>query len=390
MKREDNKYRILYLSRYIAEFLFYQLLSAYLNDLNFSGTQTGIILSVSPIILTISLPLWMSIDKGVKRKILMSVAAAILITMQFLMLIPRNFPLMLTFAMIYSVARAPLAPSIDSLTSLYALENKKEFSKFRAFGSLGYIIAIILGSIVYERSGFLTIAIISSVFFVVVIICSLAIKPLHIDSKREEKGNIKELLTNKKYIGFLFIQAILYSTLIVNTIYELLYIKERKFNLIYFGVATAIRVVTEIIVLAILARRKNNYKYLFIITAASFIPQSLVFFFNGPLVSILLIDIFAGLGSGGIVYLNNKYLVNIVKPRNVTLATYLFIMVQNISIAIMLVIGGKIIDIKGIRFVFLATAIIFMVSLIFIFMFIKHPTQSEIESLTSENNKTSS
>lgn len=377
--RETNKYRFLYFTRYFGEFIFYTLLTVFLDDKGFNGTLVGTVLSFSPLMLALSLPLWVAADTGRTRKILVIAAAIVMMALEIVITLTPSITLIILFMVLYSVIRAPLSPSLDAMTTVFCVESGREYSVFRSYGSSGYMIAILLGSYIYGKIDFIWIVMISCVFLTGFVIMSTFVHPLEIDKDvSSEKHDYKLLFTNRDFILFLIVQVVVFAFLNVNNSYEVLYLRGRGLNTAMFGVTTLIRVTCEILTFAFLRKVKINHKLLFILMPLMMISQSLLYFFNAPVFTLFMVVVITGSASGIIIYLNNKYIARIVRPKNITVATYICVMAQNLSLALYLFLGGVVIDRLGIEFVYLFTAVIFLFGAVFVAVFFKKNPEQKI------------
>lgn len=379
--REKNKYKILYLSRYIAEFLFYSVFPLYLKKLSYSGTQIGLILSLSPLLLVMALPFWSRFDSGSARKKVLIIAAVSTIALQIVLSVPMQFVFFALFAALYAIFKAPFYPSIDALATIYSMENKIEYSSLRAFGSLGYIIAVVVATSLIDRVSFVWLLSLSTALFLILILSTISLKPLQSDIiKGEDKSNLKLLFKNHYFIIFLIAQVFVFSTFMINCGFDLLYLDSRGVSPAFFGISTIGRVSIEIISFFILVKLKIPYKKMFVILPAFFLVQSILYFFTVNIYIILTITMLTGFPGGALFYLNNKYIARIVRIKNITKATYITAIVQNLFIAIFTFLSGIIIDHIGIRYIYLFTGCSFIFSIPFIAIFFKNVENKNIFS----------
>ncbi|HOO22421.1 MAG TPA: MFS transporter [Clostridia bacterium] len=370
--RENTKYQALYATRFMGEFVFYSLLAIYLKDSGFSGSKIGALLSFSPFILALSQPVWSMIDHGKTRKILIITAAALIIALEFSIVYAKTFSILVVVMVLYSIIRAPIAPSLDAMTTIYCVENNTEYAVFRYMGSVGFIIALLGGSFLYGKVDFVYLVIISAVFFTVFIVFSLTVKPLDLDKAKREKPNLKLLFTNRDFIVFLIAEILCFGTLQLNNGFDILYIQYRGLKTSLYGITTLIRVGSEVITLLFLRRLKpNQYKLILTLMPVFVIAQSLIYFLNAPVFTIFLVMVFAGTASGIIIFLTNKYIAMIVRPINITAATYITCIAQNLASATFLVLGGIIMDKLGINYIYFVTGIIFVAAAVFVALFVR-------------------
>lgn len=372
---EYNKYRALTFARYFGEFIYNSLLTVFLKDRGFSGAELGTLLSFSPFIVALTLPLWARIDRGMAKKILLLSSCAVIFVTQLLLYFSTSFTITAICMLLYSVARAPLAPSLDSMTAIYCLENKKEYSLIRSWGSAGYIFAIMVGSWMYDRADFMAITVVSTVSLGLFIFFLFSTKTLDTDkvklSHSEENHDLKLLFTNKAFITFLILQLICAATLTAMNNYEILYLNFRGIPTRNFGITTLVRVSSEIAALFLLRKVKLSYKTLYLIAPFLVIPQIAVSFFELPTILIYFTMIPSGAASGFFIYLTNRYISIIVRRRNITAASYAQVMLQSVFTGLYLMAGGSVIDTMGITYIYLFAGCLFALSAIFVLIFFR-------------------
>lgn len=372
--REETKYKSLYLTRNWAEFIFYIYLPLYLKNLNYSGTMIGTILSFSPLLIVIALPVWGKVENIIERKYIIIIAAALTVTMQYFLIIPSSFVIIASLTVLYSFVRAPLYPSIDSIATIYCIEKKLEFSSLRAWGSFGYLLAVLLGGVLFDYVAFIWIVLLSTVLFVALIYSSAAIQPLEVDAdklaRRNRKGSLKQLLMNPFFVKFLIAQVLCYTAICVNNVFDILYLTNRGVATSVFGLISMARISFEIVCFKYIRRSNFSYKTLFAAVPVMMLTQSVLYFFRAPIIMLFSTVIFTGTAIGIIIYLNNKYIGQIVRPKNITLATYVTAIVQNLSIAIFTFFGGMVYDLLGPNNIYLFTGISFTIGFVFIAIFI--------------------
>jgi PPP family 3-phenylpropionic acid transporter len=370
--REIVRYKTIYFSRYFGEFIFYSLLTVYLKDKGFSGTQVGAVLSFAPIILALSLPLWLMFDNGKSRKLLILTAVFLIIGLEFSLLFIKIFSVLAAIMVVYSVARAPLSSSLDSMTYVYCVENNQHYSGIRIYGSAGYIAAMLLGSYLYPILDYIWIAIISSAFMLFFLVLFLRSAPLIIDKSQPQKKDhdFKLLFRNKEFLVFLLIQTGLNALLNLNCSYDILYQQSRGMSTSMFGVTTFVRVTAEIIALSLLHKMKVPFRYLYLSVPFLILAQSVIYFFGAPVWSMFLVLISSGAASGILLYLGNRYISIIVRPRNITMANYTYVIAANLVMAICLFSGGVIMDIFNVQYIYLFSGIGFAVFSFFVMAFV--------------------
>lgn len=373
--RERNRYRLIFFSMQVAANSFYSFLSLYLKNSGYSGTELGFVLSLIPLIIGLSLPFLGYFDAGSKsRKILVVVCSVIMIAAEWGIIGTQKLAVVAILVVIFSMARAPITISVENAVTLYSVENKIEYSSFRSWSSFGYLVAVFVGGYIFEAFGFMWIALFSTLAYGLLISEWLIIKPLKLDGmpKKEKEYDLKLLAKNRAYIMFIIYIILAYSMLVLSNSYDSLYQNSRGMKASSFGLTNCIRIFFEIAALTFLSKKRFTYKKLMAVAPSFILLQSVLYFFQTPVISIYFIAAFAGFGSGMIIYCVNKYLTMIVRPQNITIGIYIYMMVSNLTTALFTFFGGLIIDYRGIRYVYLCTAALLLAASVFAVFFLKN------------------
>lgn len=383
--REIGKYKTMFFARYSGEFIFYTLLTVYLKDKGFSGTEVGAMLSFSPIILALSMPIWLALDNGKFRKLLIIAATASVIALEYVITYAQQFALLAVFMVIYSIVRSPLSSSLDSMAYVYCVESKREYSSVRIWGSAGYIAAILAGSYIYGYVDFIWIVGLSTVILIAFVGIFMYTAPLGIDGGRKKPSDhdFGLLMRNKEYLLFLVIQTVSISLVSVNNSYDILYQQSRGMDTSLFGISTLLRVGAEICTMYLLGKRKIGFRYLYLSVPFMMLTQCISYFLGAPIWSVFAVTLFTGTASGILIYLGNKYISIIVRPRNITIATYIMVITNNLIFALFLFLGGIVIDYLDINFIYLFTGAAFVIIAAFVAFFVRKDPVAKTERADS-------
>ncbi|MDR2090958.1 MAG: MFS transporter [Clostridiales bacterium] len=371
---EQRKYRLNYILYQIGV-MFFPYIALFLKAEGYNGLQYGAVMAFTPLVTAAALPFFGMIDNGSGgRKILVYTVSALIIAAEFLMVGVNRLSLIIAAVFAASAAKAAYNTSIDSVTTVYAVETGKEFSSFRSFSSLGYILANIIGAFMFDAAGFHAILIVSAAANVAFCIGWSALKPLALDAEPKKKEhNYRLLLTNKPYLMFLVYQTLCFTMLTFVNNYDIIYQNMRGMPSYLFGVMTAVRVGFEILTFFILSRmKKTSYKAMLAAAPLFLLAQSAAYYAMTPAFSIYFLMAVSGAGSGLVIYANNKYLNKIVRPRNVTVGLYIAAVVQNLSVGIATLAGGAAIDRFGIKYLFLGSAAVLAAAFVFTCAFVKN------------------
>ncbi|MCL2630648.1 MAG: MFS transporter [Firmicutes bacterium] len=365
---EPLKYVVLNTASMGADSVFFGFVAMLLLSKGFSGVQIGTLLSFAPIILALSMPILGRFDRGKSRRILLVACIFILVVAEITLVYTTAFATAVAVIAVASVVRAPRLPSVESMTTLYCMEKGGEFSFYRGFGSIGFLVAVFVGGFLYESHGVTPLLIISCVLWGISALAIICLKPLEIDilpREKEKENDFKVLFKNKAFVLFVFFQAILYGAMLFNTNFEMLYLEERGFKTSLFSWLTLLRVGVEVIVFFVLRKKTLPLRFLILSAPLIILIQSVIFFTALPLYSLFIANFFSGVAWGIMIYVNNRYLRENICKKSFTMAVYISMTVQHIALAVLLLSGGVFMDYLSIKHAYLATGAIFVLCFVY-------------------------
>lgn len=224
-------------------------LPLHLASRSFSSDQIGLILSIGPLVMIFSQPLWgiwtdnyLSPQKTLKITMLMA-----LITVWGYYIF--NLAIFLIFAaIIFFFFQSPITPISDSLILANLEKNTSNFGIYRLWGSIGFAFGVIIMGKILEF--FSTIWIFSTYGLVLLISLFVALK---IPEKRKNKNShlnfstdIKRLFTDKKIIYFLLFGFLVQTSFGANNSFFSLFFKYLGGNTGSLGWAWALAALSEV------------------------------------------------------------------------------------------------------------------------------------------------
>ncbi|MDY6780300.1 MAG: MFS transporter, partial [Halobacteria archaeon] len=137
--REETRYRVLYFVYFAALSGFGTFRNVYLNSIDLTGFEMGVIGALITVAGTFSQPFWGLLTdwRGAQREVLIltsALAGVAVLSYPLGARFPNPFVLIALGTVVYSVFRAPITPIIDSL----ALSTEFEYGDVRAFGSVAF------------------------------------------------------------------------------------------------------------------------------------------------------------------------------------------------------------------------------------------------------------
>jgi len=279
------------------------LLSSYFkNVLNLSTSQIGLLLSLTPIIAIISQPLWGMLSdftQNPKRMLLIAQISTIAIALFYSTI--TSFGMLLFVVIALSMTQSALIPLSDSIALNYVQKISGNYGAIRLFGSIGFAIAVLFSGKLAELYSLNIIFFIFAFFILVGIVITFFLPKSNLTSKREPilKG-LPILLSNKKFLLFLFFAFVVFGPIAGNNTYFGLYIQSLGGTLTGVGIAFLISAGSEAPFLQV--AKKLIYKYgIYNILIATALVSALRWFFyftNPPLFVLFLSCLTQGLTVG--------------------------------------------------------------------------------------------
>ena len=179
--------------------LFYQ-------QLNFSGTQIGLLTGIPPLITMVGAPFGTGLADSMRRhKLIMSLGLAVAIVVGFVLPALSNFALVFMLIVLFYIFFSPVSPLSDSATITMLGEQKAMYGRIRLGGTIGFgLFAPIAGLIAQDyglRIAFWTFSVLMSV----ALLLSRKFSFGNTDVAASSNGGVKVLLMNRRWIYFLLI-----------------------------------------------------------------------------------------------------------------------------------------------------------------------------------------
>lgn len=347
---ENIKYKVLMFIRYLGDSFFYPFFALYLSARGLIESEIGFILSISPLLGIICNPIFSHICKNIKTtKNVLTIISIVEAVMIFLISLSSSFTLITVLTILMAIFGACHYGLMDSLTVVYANQNNINFSSFRIFGSSAYIIGSVFGGYVIKAVGYQASFAICAILFILSGITYFLIKPINIDKTTNEKGKLKEVLTNKSYILYVLIYVFIVGTCFAGDNFLSVYLETRGIESNQYGMIFAYIVFVEVIFLFILNKisKKVNTEILLVIAALLLVFR---FMINGLYASLPIVIICAGLR--GITYsimihISFEKVLNIVGPKNSTLGVMFMTLCYSIFLFVFNNLDGSIIESAG-------------------------------------------
>ncbi|MCH5585741.1 MFS transporter [Shimazuella sp. AN120528] len=369
---KKNNYIIssFFLMYFIALGAFAPLFSLYLQGLQFTGSQIGIIASINPLIVLFFQPLWGYAADLTKRFHLILIFT-ILLSAGLGLLFPMlsTFSLFLLLSICLAFLQAAIEPVSTSIILSYTEKFNLSFGNFRLWGAVGYGLSIwALGQlaqlyslkiIFYTFSLFLAL----SAFYA----WKLPYQPSQIKQSKPSLRQIKKLMTHKRFLLFLLACFLVYGTMLSNnSFYGLLYISLGG-TISGLGVSFLISVGSEVPFMNLAGKLLKHINIATILLVASFVSgvQYLLFFYHSSTNFIYLVNIAQGFSLGIFIPVSLQYVQSLTSKSFQTTAVGIY---SGVSLGLgnwfFTLIGGIVLEHSNIHYVYLLFGIVSLIGML--------------------------
>jgi PPP family 3-phenylpropionic acid transporter len=344
---------------FIAIGSFTPLFSLYLQELQFTGTQIGIIASINPLMMLFFQPLWGYIADITKRfHLILIITVLFSAGIGILFPILHGFSLFLLLSITLAFFQAAAEPVSTSIIMSYTEKLNLSFGNFRLWGAVGYAIAVWALGQLSESYSLKIIFYTFSLFLLFSALSAWKLPSLDWQSKKTypSKKQIKKLLTYKKFTLFLLACFFVYGTMLANnSFYGLLFISLGG-TISGLGISFLISVGSEVPFMSLAGKLLKRINITTILCVASFVSavQYFLFFYPSSKDFIYLINIAQGFSLGIFIPVSIQYVQQITPKELQTTAIGVY---SGVSLGLgnwfFTLVGGIILEQANIHFVYL-------------------------------------
>jgi MFS transporter, PPP family, 3-phenylpropionic acid transporter len=179
--------------------LFYQ-------RLGFSGAQIGLLTGIPPLITLVAAPFWTGVaDAKQWHKLVMGVGIVIAVLSVFLLPTFTSFAAILFLIILFNIFLSPVASLADSATINMLGEERAMYGRIRLGGTIGWgLFAPIAGAMVQNYGLKLAFWSFSAIMLINFFVSQRFVHGSH-EENTSKPGGLRVLLTNRRWINFLFI-----------------------------------------------------------------------------------------------------------------------------------------------------------------------------------------
>lgn len=270
--------------------LFYQ-------GLEFSGAQIGLLTGIPPLVTLIASPFWTGLaDSKRWHKWVMGMGILVTVVVIFLLQSVTSFVLVFTIIILFNTFLSPVPSLADSATMNMLGEERAKYGRIRLGGTIGWGLFAPIAGVLVQRYG------LSAGFwsFSALMLVNLFVSQRFVHGSHEQtesnQGGIRTLLTNRRWINFLFLAFLGGIGAFSVAAYLFPYMAELGANESTMGFASSIATLTEIVIFFFgnrLVKKFGSYGLL-VLALVMFGIRSLLFGLVSTPFMVLVLQVFGG------------------------------------------------------------------------------------------------
>lgn len=278
---------------YMCPAVYTTFLSAFYTQKGLTGTETGILFGISPLMYILIQPLWARLaDRTGKRRSVLCVVCIGSAISLLLFYLGNGFASYLPAALLLSSFVTAMAPISDSIILIQAARYHLPFAKIRLAGTAGYIGIVLLCGQVFTCHPEWMFGCASAMFVLYAIVARWLpadepVKRIASDRDRAERMKIRRYVHGE--FPFLLLFAFCgYVGLSFCTTYSGAYLAQLGYNSMVVAAASILSAVSEVPVLLILGRRMEQMKPLKLMAIACLMTGLRIFLTGSGVLALML------------------------------------------------------------------------------------------------------
>jgi len=362
--RSTAKLSLLYFFIYCPLGALCPLISTYLNSIGFNGTQVGIVTSMGTATAFFAGLFWGEVYSNARHK--RWILAGMCMASAALALAGTGARMFMLYTAVYCCMyffQSPLHGLCDSLV----LGEGGNFPISRAFGAVGYAMAVYFAGAIAQERGMENIFYIYAAAFLISALLLLRMKEPVYYKEVGEKIRIRVLLSNKTYIKLVICAFFVLGTNMAHNTYFGYLFREGGGDVSGIGLAFLLMAGSEAPFMILLPGLTKKYRAEKLILAAMVISMiRFAFFASGPAAGILLKTFFLqGIVNGILLVELVKYVDSLVGPKysGAAIAVY-YAVTSNLSVILCNLVGGMVLDLAGARGVYGFLAVMNLIAVV--------------------------
>nr|WP_305147730.1 major facilitator superfamily domain-containing protein 6 [Anoxybacillus gonensis] len=326
-------FRIFYFLQFFSFGSLFPLLSVYLKDeVGLSGTEIGMIMSISPIVMIFIQPIWGMVSDYTRQPVQVLIVSLLgTAFFGFMYSLVHSYMWLLVIAALLAVMQSGIVPLSDSITLHYVQKANERYGSIRLWGALGFATAVPIAGQIAEL---FHLRFIFYIFVALLIISSMLAWKLpkeQSSAKVNIREGMKELVRIPPFLLFLLTTFLVFGPIYANNFYFGILITDLGGTLAGVGLAFLLAAGSEAPFMKFadgVVRKFGMMNVLFIATALS-CARWLFYFFEPPLMIVYATTIVQGASVGLFIPAALQYVRDVTPAHVRTTAVSLYATVGN-------------------------------------------------------------
>lgn len=214
------------------------LLPVYLRETGLSGSQIGIVMSISPVIMILIQPMWGLITDYTQRpRQVLTYTIFATGLFGYVFSLADGYWLFILFAALLAFFQSAIVPISDSITLNYVQQTRRDYGSFRLWGAIGFALSVLIIGRVAESLGLI---VIFYFFAAVMIISGIFSWRMPEEAQQLESSMIDgfgRLIRIPQFVLFLLSTFLIFGPIYTNNFYFGIYIQDLGGTLTGVGIA---------------------------------------------------------------------------------------------------------------------------------------------------------
>ncbi|MDX8367472.1 MFS transporter [Cytobacillus sp. IB215665] len=280
----------------------YPLLGVYLkDDIGLTGTQIGVIMSISPVVMIVIQPMWgMLSDYTQKPRQLLTLAIVLTGVVGIVYSYASSYIMFIIIAALLAVMQSAIVPISDSMTLTYTERYRKNYGSIRLWGAIGFAFSVF---IVGKLADIYGLGVIFFAFAIILFISALFAIKLPNESQSMKvnlRAGLSQLIRLRRFVLFLLTTFLIFGPIHANNTYFGILITEMGGSTGQVGMAFLLAAGSEAPFMLFAGRWIKRIGILQVLLFASFVSGArwLFYFFEPSLAVIYATTIAQGISVG--------------------------------------------------------------------------------------------
>ncbi|GMB09846.1 MFS transporter [Thermolongibacillus altinsuensis] len=369
MNRSKYVFQAFYFLMFFSFGSLFPLLSVYLKEVvGLSGTEIGMIMSISPIVMIFIQPLWgMVSDYTQKPVLILSISLIGTALFGLLYSFAHSYVPLLVIAALLAVMQSGIVPLSDSITLHYVQKANENYGSIRLWGAIGFAVAVPIAG---QLAEWFQLRFIFYLFFLLLLVSSLLAWKLpkeQSNTKANIRQGIRELARIPSFLLFLFTTFLVFGPIYANNFYFGVLITDLGGTLAGVGFAFLLAAGSEAPFMKFADSIIRRYGMMNVLLIASILAclRWLLYFFEPPLSVVYATTIVQGASVGLFIPAALQYVRDLTPEHVRTTAVSLYSTVGNgLGSWFCTFVGGYIFEHFSIEHVYLFFAVLTLAGII--------------------------